>query len=109
MCESEKPSFYSFDVLAGDEVPFSQGTYSFRCLDRVPPIGSPLPAHFGNLIVEAMRQLDLLDEKGLQSLADLKLNITKVCCLAYGLKDGGGGGVELYVNARLEPEVYDIQ
>ncbi|VDL69595.1 unnamed protein product [Nippostrongylus brasiliensis] len=46
--------------------------------DRVPPIGSSLPAHFGNLIVDAMRQLDLLDEKGLQSLADLKLNITKI-------------------------------
>ncbi|KAK6057034.1 hypothetical protein COOONC_05450 [Cooperia oncophora] len=46
--------------------------------DRVPPIGSSLPAHFGNLIVDAMRQLDLLDEKGLQCLADLKLNITKI-------------------------------
>nr|CDJ90693.1 leucine Rich Repeat family protein [Haemonchus contortus] len=46
--------------------------------DRVPPIGSSLPAHFGNLIVDAMRQLALLDEKGLQRLADLKLNITKI-------------------------------
>lgn len=45
---------------------------------RVPPIGSPLPAQFGNLIVNAMRQLDLLDEKGLQYLAHLKLNITKI-------------------------------
>ncbi|RCN24202.1 hypothetical protein ANCCAN_30107 [Ancylostoma caninum] len=46
--------------------------------DRVPPIGSPLPAHFGNLIVDAMRQLNLLDEKGLKRLADLRMNITKV-------------------------------
>uniref|UniRef100_A0A0K0DAB5 Zyg-1-like serine/threonine protein kinase n=1 Tax=Angiostrongylus cantonensis TaxID=6313 RepID=A0A0K0DAB5_ANGCA len=46
--------------------------------ERVPPIGSPLPAQFGNLIVNAMRQLVLLDEKGLQRLADLKLNITKI-------------------------------
>ncbi|EYB87294.1 hypothetical protein Y032_0265g643 [Ancylostoma ceylanicum] len=46
--------------------------------DRVPPIGSPLPAHFGNLIVDAMRQLNLLDEKGLKRLADLRMNITKI-------------------------------
>ncbi|KAJ1346084.1 hypothetical protein KIN20_000771 [Parelaphostrongylus tenuis] len=46
--------------------------------ERVPPIGWPLPAQFGNLIVNAMRQLDVLDERGLQRLADLKLNITKI-------------------------------
>ncbi|VDK66099.1 unnamed protein product, partial [Cylicostephanus goldi] len=46
--------------------------------DRVPPIGSPLPAHFGNLIVDAMRHLKILDEKGLKKLADLKVNITKI-------------------------------
>ncbi|KAK6735834.1 hypothetical protein RB195_018841 [Necator americanus] len=46
--------------------------------DRVPPIGSALPAHFGNLIVDSMRQLNLLDEKGLKRIADLKLNITKI-------------------------------
>ncbi|ETN73795.1 hypothetical protein NECAME_13415 [Necator americanus] len=45
---------------------------------RVPPIGSALPAHFGNLIVDSMRQLNLLDEKGLKRIADLKLNITKI-------------------------------